>query len=118
MACSRFVPVVAAVCIACCASVAYADSTCRQPASGAQIVPTGDSSIKPQGNGGSLENPLRPGVTDALLMLTFGDSAIWGNGLTEKSKYANMVAHHVANRNWDAVAAGLKAEGRLHLETY
>jgi hypothetical protein len=73
-------------------------STCVQPGGqGAQIVPTGTFKILPHGTTRTLVNPLNSMDTSPLTMLTFGDSAMWGNGLNIDHKYAYQVAQHVAD---------------------
>jgi hypothetical protein len=57
-----------------------------------------DFTIPPNGAKHSLENPLRKGVRSPLVMLAFGDSAMWGNGLTASYKYANLVGKYVADK--------------------
>lgn len=55
------------------------------------------TTITPRRPTGLLENPLNRGVHAALTMLTFGDSAMWGNGLKDSYKYAYLVAQYVAD---------------------
>ena len=108
MACLGFATLCALVCGVCIASSTCAHPNCTQPPSEAQIHFTKEVWMIPRDMARTLENPLRPGATDPLLMLTFGDSALWGNGLAADSKYANMVAQDVAD-----------ATGRIvHLVTY
>lgn len=59
---------------------------------------TSDRVYPPKPTGYTLENPLNPGARSTLTMLTFGDSAMWGNGLSKHYKYAFLVAQHVRRR--------------------
>lgn len=57
-----------------------------------------DFTIPPNGAKHSLENPLNRGVRTPLVIVAFGDSAMWGNGLTPSYKYAHLVGKYVADR--------------------
>jgi hypothetical protein len=74
-------------------------SICAQPGgSGSQIVPTREfDPILPNNTPRTLVNPLNPSDTSPLIMLSLGDSAIWGNGLIDDQKYSRTVAQHVAD---------------------
>ncbi len=80
-------------------TVQSAGSACEhQPNPGTKIVPTRTfKPIVPGQATQALENPLRRGVRSPLTLLTFGDSAVWGNGLEDRYKYAHLVATYVAS---------------------
>jgi hypothetical protein len=79
-------------------SARAATSTCMQPGGqGAQIVPTGTFELLPHSTLRTLVNPLNPGDTSHLTVLSFGDSAMWGNGLDNDHKYSHKVAQHIAD---------------------
>jgi hypothetical protein len=83
-----------------CAAPATASSasTCVQPGGqGAQIVPTQTFKLLPHNTLITLVNPLNPNDASTLTMLTFGDSAMWGNGLNIDHKYSHQVARHIAD---------------------
>jgi hypothetical protein len=73
--------------------------TCVQPpGSGSKIVPTRVfPPIVPRHQLPTISDPLRPGITAPLTILTFGDSAMWGNGLEDHYKYAHLVARDIAD---------------------
>lgn len=73
-------------------------SSCVQPPSGAQIVPTDVfERILPHAGARTLANPLMPDGQSALTILALGDSAMWGNGLKDKHKYSYEVAQSMAD---------------------
>jgi hypothetical protein len=63
----------------------------------AETVPTRAFEVSPKRTGQTLANPRRPGLLTPLTMLAFGDSAMWGNGLRDDSKYVHLVAQYVAD---------------------
>jgi len=86
--------------ISLCATPATASSasTCVQPGGqGSQIVPTSTYRVLPHDTSRTLANPLNPADNSQLTMLTFGDSAMWGNGLNIDHKYSHQVARHIAD---------------------
>jgi hypothetical protein len=73
-------------------------SSCVQPPSGAQIVPTREFwPILPHAVARSLANPLTPDSQSVLTILALGDSAVWGNGLKNQHKYSYEVAQSMAD---------------------
>jgi hypothetical protein len=101
-------PMVAALVLALCAihpvpafsqSATAPKLTCIQPPGpGSKIVPTRIfTPISPHRHPPTLSDPLRPGVTTPLTVLSFGDSAMWGNGLKNDYKYAHLVAQDIAD---------------------
>jgi hypothetical protein len=80
-------------------STAAPRTVCVQPSGdGSKIVPTLDvPRIEPTQSQRSLANPLNPNDPEPLVMLTLGDSAMWGNGLTPDHKYSMQVAHFIAD---------------------
>jgi hypothetical protein len=87
------------------AALAHTRSTCvHPPPPDAPIGPTWDFGlIVPKHPTQTLENPLRRNVQTPLVMLTFGDSAMWGNGLKPNYKYAHLAAQFVADGTGRAV---------------
>jgi hypothetical protein len=77
---------------------ASAKTRCSHQPQGSPVIPTRVfADVMPHPTTHKLENPLRPGVESALIMLAFGDSAMWGNGLSDPHKYAHLVAQFIAD---------------------
>lgn len=68
----------------------------QQGSPASETVPTRVFEVAPKHPTQALANPRRPGLQTPLTMLAFGDSAMWGNGLKDDSKYAHLVAQYVA----------------------
>jgi hypothetical protein len=82
------------------AQEALAESAAAHKCSGAPspVVPTRVfPDIEPRKTTAKLENPLRRGIETPLVMLAFGDSPMWGNGLEDAHKYVHLVAQYVAD---------------------
>jgi hypothetical protein len=105
------------------ATPAFADpatgtSTCLQPGGGgSQIVPTQTFKLLPHNTLITLVNPLNPNDTSPLTMLTFGDSAMWGNGLNIDHKYSHQVAQHLADATGRVVNLVTYAHSGANLST-
>ena len=64
---------------------------------------------------------MRERAADVARLLADPDSYFYVCGLKSMEEGVVLALRDVAQQeglNWDAVAAGLKAQGRLHLETY
>jgi len=90
----------------------------QPPGNGSKIVPTLDLPlIKPISGAPSLKNPLVSDDTKTLVMLTLGDSAMWGNGLNIGHKYSHQVAQDVANATGRSVHLVSYAHSGANLST-